>query len=69
MVMKSSIFRGITVCSPLKANRRFRGTCRLHFHGRSISRAGNQCESRWQAELGLFLDPEDGGNMFLRNIG
>jgi hypothetical protein len=37
----------------------------------------NQCESKWQEELsfqaglllGLFFDPEDGGDMFLRNVG
>jgi hypothetical protein len=38
-------------CSPLKVNRRFGGTCRLHLQGRRISRARNQCKSRWQAEL------------------
>jgi hypothetical protein len=30
VVMKSTIFWYITQCSPLKVNRRFRGTCRLH---------------------------------------
>jgi hypothetical protein len=39
-----------------------------------ISQARNQCESRWQAELSgffldLFFDLEDGGDMFLRNVG
>jgi hypothetical protein len=29
----------------------------------------NQRESRWRAELGLFFDPEDGGDVFLRNVG
>jgi hypothetical protein len=32
----------ITPCSPLKANRNFRETCRLHLQGRRISRARNQ---------------------------
>jgi hypothetical protein len=32
----------ITSCSPLKANRSFRGTCRLHLHGLRIRRARNQ---------------------------
>jgi hypothetical protein len=31
VVMKSSIFWDLTQCSPLKFNRRFGGTCRLHF--------------------------------------
>jgi hypothetical protein len=32
VVMKSSIFWDITSCSPLKVNRRFGGTYRLHLH-------------------------------------
>jgi hypothetical protein len=43
MVMKSStIFCDITPCSPLKVNRRFGGTCRLHLQRRRISQARNQ---------------------------
>jgi hypothetical protein len=67
--MKSYLFWDITPCSPLKVNRRFGGTYRLHLQGRGMSRARNQRESRWQAELGLLSDPEDGGDMFLRNAG
>jgi hypothetical protein len=63
VVMKSSIFWDITPCSPLKVNRSFGGTCRFHLQGRKISLARNQRESRWQA------DPEDGGYMFLENVG
>jgi hypothetical protein len=47
------------------------------FRVEKISSAGNQRESRWHAggklsgwfpaEL-IFLDPEDGGDMFLRNM-
>jgi hypothetical protein len=33
VVMKSTIFWDITPCSPLKVNRRFGGTCRLHLQG------------------------------------
>jgi hypothetical protein len=40
VVMKSSIFWDITPCNPLRINRRFGGTCRLHIQGRM-----------WQAEL------------------
>jgi hypothetical protein len=45
VVMKSTHFWDITPCSPLKVNRRFRGTYRLHIQGR-ISRARYQSESR-----------------------
>jgi hypothetical protein len=73
VVMKSSIFWDITPCSPLKTNRRFRGTCRLHLQGR-ISRARNQralLATCFHAGFlsGLFFNPEDGGDMFLRNVG
>jgi hypothetical protein len=32
-------------CSPLKVNRCFGGTCRLHFQGRRMSKGMNQCGS------------------------
>jgi hypothetical protein len=52
--MKSPIFRDVTQCSPLKVNRRFGGTYRLCFHAGFL--------------LGLFLNPEDRGDSFLRNV-
>jgi hypothetical protein len=60
LFMKSTIFRDITPCSPFKVNRRFGGTYRLHllatcFHAGFL--------------LILFFDPEDGGDMLLRNVG
>jgi hypothetical protein len=95
--MKSTIFWGTTPCSPLKVNRRFEGTYRLHFLG-YIPDDGilhnHRCENlksyivflygeathrHIQALLatyfhvgfllGLFFDPEDRGDMFLRNVG
>jgi hypothetical protein len=54
VVMKSSIFWDITLCGPLKVNRRFGGTY-------SLLRAGFL--------LVLIFDSEDGGDMFLRNAG
>jgi hypothetical protein len=59
-------------------------TCRFHLQDRRISQARNQRESRLQGEpplallafcfhvgflLALFFDPEDEGDMFLRNVG
>jgi hypothetical protein len=49
VVIKSTVFWNITLCSPLNVNRRFGGKYRLHIQGRRISRARNQRESRWQA--------------------
>jgi hypothetical protein len=46
VIMKSSVFWDITPYSPLKANRRFGGTCRLQLQGQGISQARNQRESR-----------------------
>jgi hypothetical protein len=74
VVMKSIIFLDMTQCSPLKINRRFGGVSLPYSGGRRTSRAKNQRESRWKAAcrllscsflLGLFFDPEDGGDMFL----
>jgi hypothetical protein len=66
--MNSTIFWDITLCSLLRVSWRFGGPYRLHIQGWKISRARNQRERRWQAQLCLFFDPEDGGDMFLRNV-
>jgi hypothetical protein len=58
VVMKSSIFWDITPSSLLKVNRRFGGTCYLHFQVRRLSRARNQCESRWQEKHREVHDEE-----------
>jgi hypothetical protein len=55
VVVKSTIFWDITQCGPLKVYRRFGGTCRLHLPVDFL--------------LGVFFDPEDGGHIFLRNVG
>jgi hypothetical protein len=47
VVMKSTIFWDITLCSPLSVNRRF---------------------GRTQPPSSAIFDPEDGGDMFLRNV-
>jgi hypothetical protein len=45
VVMKNFVFWDITPYSPLKFNRRFEGTCRLHFQGQRISQARSQHEA------------------------
>jgi hypothetical protein len=42
VVKKGSIFCDITLCSPLKVNRRFGETCPLYLQGRRKSQARNQ---------------------------
>jgi hypothetical protein len=72
VVMKSSILWDITLCSPLKINRRFGGTCHFHFQDPRISQANTimkQAAVLSGLLLGLFFDLEGGGDMFLRNVG
>jgi hypothetical protein len=59
VVMKSIIFWDMTPCSPFSCNRRFGGTFRLHLQG---------LRADWFL-LKYFSDSEDGGDMFLRNVG
>jgi hypothetical protein len=49
--MNSSISWDTTPRSPLKVNRRFGGTCRLHLQRRRISQARNQRESGGKQSL------------------
>jgi hypothetical protein len=55
----------VTSRSPLKVNRCFGGTCRLRLQDRRVSFV-----TSFQLDilLGLFLDSEDGGDMFVRNV-
>jgi hypothetical protein len=67
VVMKSSIFWDITPCRPVKADV-------LEEHTASVFRLkikpSNKPElSRQQAKLGWIVKPEDGGDVFLRNVG
>jgi hypothetical protein len=45
VVMKSSIFWDIMSCSPLKVNRSYGGTGRLHIQGLRVSQVRNQHEA------------------------
>jgi hypothetical protein len=64
--MNSTIFWDITLCSPLKVNRRFGKKYRLHLRA-------EQAEQDTSVKAGgTLLDlfyPEDGGDIFLRNVG
>jgi hypothetical protein len=61
---KSPIFWDITPCSPVKVNRSLSGTRRLHLQSSSTL-----CLFHAGLLLGLLFNAEDGGDMFLRNIG
>jgi hypothetical protein len=66
--MKSTVFWDITQCSPLKVNRRFGGTCRLHLQDARINVA--MLSTCFQAGILLHLfDPEEGGDILLRYVG
>jgi hypothetical protein len=60
--MKRSIFWDIMSCSPLNVNRRFGGTCRIHFQGLRTIQASKQAMLSTYFHvcflLGLFFDPE-----------
>jgi hypothetical protein len=60
-------FWDITPCNPLKAKRRFGGTVFSIFR---IEEKTKQVTSmKAGGKQNLFFDPEDGGDIFLRNIG
>jgi hypothetical protein len=76
--MKRIIFWDMIPCSPFSFNRRFGGTYRLHLQGRrnKFSKPASKgllnlfLATRLLAGfLIYFFDPENGGDMFLRNIG
>jgi hypothetical protein len=65
VVIKSVIFWDKTPCSPLKVNRRFGEKYRLYF------KAEDSTFHLFFVDflLGLFFGPEDGGDIFLLNVG
>jgi hypothetical protein len=61
--MKSTVFWDIKPGSPSRVNRRFGGTYRLHLQGQATCFHAGFLLSLY------FVDPEDGGDEFLRNVG
>jgi hypothetical protein len=70
VVRKSTVFWDMS-SSPLKVNRCFEGTYHLHLPESKNKVSKKQRESKWHAKMSqsLFLDSENGGGMFLRNVG
>jgi hypothetical protein len=71
--MKNSVIWRIMPCIPLKAHRRFGGTCHLHPQATSISHAKTSVKAGSKQNyagllFGVFFDPKDGGDMILRNV-
>jgi hypothetical protein len=71
VVMKSSIFWDITPCSPMKAYRSFGGIYHVSFSGlksKQNKRSSTPFLFRVGFLIALLFNPEDGGDMFLRNV-
>jgi hypothetical protein len=69
VVIKSTIFWDITPCSPLSVNRRFGGTHRFHLQGVKNKQVASLPAFSLFSFSANFFDPEDGDDMFLRNVG
>jgi hypothetical protein len=73
VVMKSTVFWDITPCSPLSGNRRFGGTYRLYLQGRKTKLSKKPACLPPAFNLvscsAYYFDLEDGGDMFLLNVG
>jgi hypothetical protein len=82
MVTKCSSFCDITPCSLLKCNLCYAETRRLHLQGRRISQEKTRVQAYSKPStcfptnmaahtcfcIGLCYGPEDGGDIFLRNV-
>jgi hypothetical protein len=70
--MKSSIFADITPCSPLKVNRRFGGTVRIHLQHISGGEHSKLCLPLAFTLVSFSANSSNSENesdMFLRNVG
>jgi hypothetical protein len=68
-VLKNYIFWDVTQYSLLKVNRSFGGTCRIHLQAWKTSQARNRRQASRALLATYIFDPEDRGDMFLRNVG
>lgn len=78
VVIKSYIFWEVMLYSQLKVSSHFRGTCYLHLQCQTVSHTRHQyeagskqmalCASCWFLAW-LLLVSEDGGSIFVQNIG
>jgi hypothetical protein len=67
-IMRSSVFWDMMMHSPLKVNRCFKRTCRLHLQGQRERRARNQLSllpTSASFLLSLLFNLGDGGDTFL----
>jgi hypothetical protein len=72
VVVKNIIFWDVTPCSLLRCNRRFGETYRVHLQGRRKLYQHEPASTQMASKMFLlkfFFDPEDGGDVFLRNVG
>jgi hypothetical protein len=71
VVINGSMFWNKTRCGPLKVNRHFGGTCRLHLQGWGVSQVTSFASRGFHSDLllGVFFNLENGCGMFLPNIG
>jgi hypothetical protein len=70
--MKSSVFWYMTPYSSLKVDGNFGATCRLLLQGRKVRQETNVEAGGNQSSgflFGLFFGPENGGDIFLWNVG
>jgi hypothetical protein len=70
--MNSFFIWDIMPCRPVKVTRRFGGIYRLHLQGRIVGQAEEMKQALLVVcfiMLGLLFDPEDGGDVSLRNVG
>jgi hypothetical protein len=59
-VYGNAMFWHITPCSPLKVNRRFGVTCRLHAATAASEQVQTKCAASWAQSMGRYVPQETG---------